>query len=271
MPTENEIKLQKLIESKLGKKPYFDAEIRRINATSQRIVPNLKTKKNQFRYRSGKKVPVNIDYHIHYTTDFKEYFMTGHNHTDRSLLIYLRNPKSDFYKYSRLSNNKTRISLLPTALKITPKDYENKSIMRYLAKKVNEPNSKPFPISQGDFGSSPLYNYVKFKWAISGKREMVEKFNRKQLRRAKRKMPDVVKVAPLLQFYRNNDPLSKREDALSRLGITEMTTSSGAGSQSQGSGGSSGGSSGGGSGGSSGGSGGSSGGSSGGGSGGGGY
>ena len=47
MSTENEIKLQKLIDSKLKKPKYVDEEIRRINSTSQSIVPNLKTKKNQ--------------------------------------------------------------------------------------------------------------------------------------------------------------------------------------------------------------------------------
>ena len=236
MSTENEIKLQKLIDSKLKKPKYVDEEIRRINSTSQSIVPNLKTKKNQFRYKSGKKVPPNLDYHIHRTTDFMEYYMTGHTHNERSVLIYMSSLKSDFSKYAKLSNNKQLLYLKSTPENITNKDYDKKSIIRYFAKKTNEPESKPFPISKEQYQSSPLYNYVRFKWAIAGNKIAVEKFNRKQLRVAKRRMPSIIKNVSLLDFYRKDSPKSKIEEISNALGITQMSTSSTDASQSTGGG-----------------------------------
>ena len=239
MSTENEIRLQKLIEEKLNKPNYFDKEIREINAKSQSIIPNLTTKKNEFRYRSGKKVPANVEYHIHRTIDFEEFYMTGHEHNQRSILIYPMKRTSDFFKYSKLSRNKKRLYLESTPINITEKDYDKGLIFRYFAIKSNEKNAKPFPISKEQYNTSALYRYVFFKWAISGKADVVEKFNRSQLRVARRRMPGIQKYVPIFEFYRK-ESLSVRDDILNKLGFGISINTTDSTSQTQSSGGSSG-------------------------------
>jgi len=267
MSSENQIKIQRLYDDKMGKVRYSNDRIQSITNNSQRTVSaDEPAKLNEFRYESGKIVPVGTEYHIHYTNDFKVYYMTGHLHNRRSRIIIPKKNKSDFKTYVNLSGNKSLLNLTSEAETFTEKDYNNYVVTRHFARKANEKDATPFPISQAQIGSSPLYIYSTFRWAIFGSRKKVIKFNKKQRKKASKLIPNIAKYLPLLEFHRGND-LSKRQEVLSRLGITQTTISSGAGSQSQGSGGSSGG----GSGGSSGGSGGSSGGSSGGGSGGGGY
>ena len=82
-------KLNKLIREFQGDVEIKDGYVESINAKTERVVKPEDTAKNgQFVYLDGSPVKEGTPYHIHYTVDLNEYYMTGTNHDkDRSFII----------------------------------------------------------------------------------------------------------------------------------------------------------------------------------------
>lgn len=136
------------------------------------IVPNNST----FVYISnGMFVKKGTPYHIHYTNDFEEYYMTGGSHSITSRLIRKIMDKSDYQKYTE-NYGKNYVRLEPQKIKGVPttQDYVKGYFMRFFALKV-ESTDPPIEVDS-DFGS-PLYEIYSLKWTINGKRQAVGRTN----------------------------------------------------------------------------------------------
>ena len=98
-------KLNKLIDELNGKIIVKDTSIDDINKATVRVVKPEKTAElNEFVYSNGNPVKEGTAYHIHYTRDLEEYYMTETNHNkDKSLLIYPKKPLTNFSTYNNLN------------------------------------------------------------------------------------------------------------------------------------------------------------------------
>ena len=263
-------KLNELIDELNGKIIVKDNTIEQINERTVRVVkPEFAADVDQFYYADGKPVKEGTGYHIHYTDDFEEYYMTGVSHEKEvSKLIYPINIRTNFSIYTQL-NKPQKLNLEAKSGVPNDKDYSKGFIIRCFAKKGNETSSPIFEIDKKDFQKSPLYRYVRLKWLISGKKESVGKRNSKAIEKASEIFPSIKKYLSPFQYYKQKEADETKEDILAKLGIqtvgvelqqadTQTTTTSttpastgaGAGGYSGGSGGSGGGGSGGGGGGS---------------------
>ncbi len=149
------------------------------------------TKVGEFEYTYGGKVRPGLGYHIHYTKNKQEVFMTGGVHTSTSKIIRKvrtekdirgvnRYGKTTFEKYSDVK----QLDRAPYPKKIntipSESDYRVGSITRYFAQKANDTESDIFEISKDGYNeNSPLFRYVTFNWIISGTRD--EAIRRNQL------------------------------------------------------------------------------------------
>ena len=107
-----------------------------------------------------------------------------------------------------------------------------------------------------------MYDYVQIKWYISGKKELVQKRNSREIEEAAKTLPSIKKYLSVFQYYRAEESDETKEDILAKLGVqsvgadmtqqtttTQTSTAGSGGGYSGDSGGSGGGGSGGGSGG----------------------
>ena len=154
-------KLNQLIQQLNGKIIVKDSTIEKINEATVRVVKPEKTAGfNEFIYSDGNPVKEGTAYHIHYTKNLEEYYMTEANHDkDRSLLIYPKKPLTNFSTYNNLNKQKQML-LEPTAVEIKESDYENGFVRRSFARKTNEKQAPIFEISNTQLEISPLYDYV---------------------------------------------------------------------------------------------------------------
>ena len=154
----NMSKFQKLIASRTNGKTYVNPRIENIQRESVRTVSDsMKTKLREFTYEDGKFVKPDLHYHIHYTKDLEEHYMTGVAHNPKSKLIFPIN-LSVFSTYNSL-NKQAPMHIEPTFRELTEGDYSAGVITRYFARKSNQIMSSPFEISSKQFGISPLYVY----------------------------------------------------------------------------------------------------------------
>jgi hypothetical protein len=182
---------------------------------------------------SGVAVKPGIPYHIHYTKDKKEYYMTGAVHSSKSELIFKLIPNTNFAKYKKSKKNKLRreVYIDPYVLRITKEDYKKGKVIRYFARQGNDENGEVFEVSSNDFGLEvPFYKTVSLDWMLVGPYNVVKKHNEGQIGRASRVLPRISKILNPIQFLK--PAKESKEYIFSQLqkeykvsiGTTETTT-----------------------------------------------
>ena len=208
-------KLNQLIQQLNGKTVVKDTTIDDINRVTVRVVKSEKTAEiNEFTYADGNPVKEGTAYHIHYTRDLEEYYMTETNHNkDKSLLIFPKKHLTNFSVYNKLNKQKQML-LKPKAVEIKESDYKNGFIIRSFARKTNEKQTPIFEISNTQLEISPLYDYVQLTWYISGKKEDVAVLNRLEIEKAARTLPSIKKYLSVFQYYRADEADETKEEAI---------------------------------------------------------
>jgi hypothetical protein len=154
---------------------------------------------------SGTAVKPGIPYHIHYTKDKKEYYMTGAVHSSKTELIFKLIPSTNFAKYKKSKQRKLKREMYidPYVLRITKKDYNKGRIFRYFARQANDENGEIFEVSSNDFNLEvPFYRKVALDWMLVGPYNVVKKHNEGQISRASRVLPRISKILNPIQFLK---------------------------------------------------------------------
>lgn len=212
------------MDEKRGKIRIPNPQIEQITSTTVRVVRgNLKTKYNQFTFRDGKVVPSDVDYHIHYTSNLTEHYMTGIEHDMQSVIIYPIKNITDFSKYNKL-NKQVPLEIKSSRPNPTEEDYLGGYMMRYFARKTNNASSPILEVSKNIFSSSPLYDYVSTNWMIRGKMEDVQKYNESRIRIASKKLPSLKKYLSPFQMYRREKDSNLKLDIMERLNLNQSTS-----------------------------------------------
>jgi len=168
--------------------------------TNAGIVPD----NSSFIYVSNNRyVKEGTPYHIHYTTDFKEYYMTGGEHSVTSRLIEPLNGEdaSDFTAYSN-NYGKMYIPMADVFFKGAPEasDYAKGTFTRYLVTRRNDP-SEPMKEVDAEF-SSPLYKKFSIQWQLTGRVKDVFIANRRTVEQAEPSHPGVANVLNnFIEYY----------------------------------------------------------------------
>jgi hypothetical protein len=136
---------------------------------------------NEFKYTHGGLVRPGLEYHIHYTYNKEEIYMTGGVHSALSKIIEkvavnfldekVRGKTTVYAKYSDVASLNRENYPVKTFPNPTPSDYRIGTITRYFTQKANNPEDDLFEISKDSFeNQSPLFRYISFTWKISGTR-----------------------------------------------------------------------------------------------------
>ena len=219
--TETESRLEKIINARRGKIVKVDPLIEFITSNSNRVENNkYKTKENEFTFRDGKAVKRNTDYHIHYTKDLNEWYMTGTKHARSSKIINRVKNNTDFQRYNLL-NKQSKLSIPPSRIAPTATEIKAGAMKRYFAIKTNDNKSPVFEISKDNFGSSPLYDYASVQWKISGTKDSVSSFNELQIEKASEEISSLTKLLSPFQMYKPDSNLNLKESVTERLNLKD--------------------------------------------------
>ena len=157
--------------------------VERIKDASERTIEGLVTKEDEFVYEyTGGRVPKDKTYSTFFTTDKSEIYMTGIMTSNNNKIILKINDNSIINKY-----RKTKITTrqdYPETQAVSPDntDYNIGSVVRYFAQKANDSKSKFFEISLEDYSKqNALFSYYTFNWIITGRKDEVERENKKTL------------------------------------------------------------------------------------------
>jgi len=217
-------RLQTIIDGKKNRLPVaLNNGITTILSNSVRAVKNLVTKRNQFYDSKSKMVKPGTDYHVHYTSQLTEHFMTGTEHNLTSELIYpFVNDVTDFNYYNTL-NRQGKLKIKSKVKTPTEEDYKAKQFTRYFAKQANDKSQPAFEVSSVDANSSPLYNYTTVDWLITGNRDNVYKKNIQQIELASNAIAGIDKILSPFQFYRYIDESSDADALRRKLGMIDLS------------------------------------------------
>jgi len=222
--TQTTPKLQQLFEARKNKLPLINPVVDAINQITERAIQNQIAKANEFYYENGKPVKAGTTYHIHYTTDLGEYFMSGGVHNSTSKLMFpLKYDVSQFTYYNTL-NEQSPLKLSSQVVSPKEEDYKKGSYRRYFAKQANDKNQPTFEVSKQDFQSSPLYNYVQLRWYIAGNKNYVYSQNIKQIRIASATIVTIKKLLTPFQFYRFEENLSIADRLANMMDLSNYNT-----------------------------------------------
>ncbi len=136
------------------------------------------TQLGEFKYTHGGSVQPGLGYHIHYTNDKEEVFMTDDTHNSSSKIIEKVNGnQSLFSTYSELNSQvkedyPSKHTPLPSE-----SDYRIGTFKRYFAQKLNNVNGEIFEIKEEDNDINILFRYIVLDWRISGKKSEVIRDN----------------------------------------------------------------------------------------------
>ena len=203
------LQLQKLIR---GEETYYiDPMIEAIHSVTERKVENLTAEKNQFRFANGRILGEGLSYHIHYTKNLDEFFMSGPQHSSTSQLLFPMGLDVSNFTYFNILNKQSPLKLNNKVTIPTEQNYSKGSYKRYFAKQVNDENQSPIEVSKEDYQSSPLYNYVQLRWYISGPRNYVYAENIKSINIASISISDIRRILTPFQFYVFEENLSDAE------------------------------------------------------------
>ena len=214
------LELKRFLDERKNKLPKVSPNISAIHEKTDRVEKNKVVKEKEFYSKRGKYIPKGTFYHIHYTTDLEVHYMTGGEHNERTQLIFRNNIfDSDFDYYNTLNRQET-IKLEPTSKPPTEDEYRVGRMTRYFAKKTNDTKSPVFEVSENDFESSPLYDFVSLLWYIRGNKIRVTKLNQREIKVASIEIPNIERLLPILQYYRSDSVVSAKQSVIDRLGIT---------------------------------------------------
>jgi len=216
-------KLNQLKDELKGKAVAEDMLMKNIVADTVRTVsPDMAAENGQFTYRDGNPVKDGTSYHIHYTKDLNEYYMTGKKHDhDNSQLIYPTKLFTDFSVYNSI-NKQSIMHLKPSPKPPTIADYKKGYFKRTFARKANESNTPIFEIEKKYENKSPLYQYVSVVWYIKGKKDVVGRNNKIAVNEAAKTFPSIVKFLSLFQYYKSEEKDETKEDILAKLGFQNV-------------------------------------------------
>tara|TARA_B100002019_G_scaffold150832_1_gene129884 strand:- start:1969 stop:2862 length:894 start_codon:yes stop_codon:yes gene_type:complete len=219
---QNRSRLQELIEEKNARVMPQPALIKYITKNTARVDKGFVTREGEFRYKSGKPVPKDIPYHIHYTNNFEEFYMSGNEHNEISKIIVKVQKPTDFSVYKSLVEP-VKLQLSQYTPVPTPQEYKIGHMKRHFASKPND-TTPPFEISEDDKDSSPLYVYTTLIWHLKGTKQNVNKINNIAVARAELQMEGIRKILPDLQFFIEDikiPPKQLAEDRISKIrGVT---------------------------------------------------
>ena len=154
---------------------------------------------------TGAAIKPGTPYHIHYTKDKKEYYMTGAVHSSTSKLIFKLIPNTNFAKYKKSKQRKLKREMYidPYVLRITKEEYNKGRVFRYFARQANDENGEIFEVSSNDFNLEiPFYRKVALDWMLVGPYNVVKKHNEGQISRASRVLPRISKILNPIQFLK---------------------------------------------------------------------
>ena len=221
--------LEELIAKRKGKKTSADnMAAAAVNQKTDRVITdseNFITKTGEFRYANNKPVKSGISYHIHYTTDLQEVYMTGHEHDKVSKIIYPNTTKTDFQYYNNL-NQQVKMKISGNTVFPDDSTYLAKFFYRFFARQANDINSDIFEITEDKYNSSPLYIYAKVKWHLTGTEKEVSIKNKASLLVASGTIPNLYKAVNPLQYYRYDLNVDDKNSIRKRLGIVEDSAGS---------------------------------------------
>ena len=170
------------------------SDINRIHENTDFVIKNAGvTIDDEFMYDHGGYVQAGLEYHIHYTNDKKEVFMTGGIHnSDSKIITKIKGRKTLFKRYTELSNLfKTKYPSV-TPPNPSESDYRLGKIKRYFAQIQTTTDGDIFEISEDDFGNqSNLYKYVDSEWRISGTFEEVSRDNQITIENLNSELPGI--------------------------------------------------------------------------------
>ena len=218
---EQRDRLQKLIKERREPLNPGPGQIRYITENTVRVVYGT-SKENEFVFQDGKPYPKEAPYHIHYTKDLEEYFMSGVEHDKNSKIILKVDEQTEFAAYQRLKNVKPNI-IKESQIKPSPKDLKVGYMKRYFAKKPND-GSAPFEIAKRDMDKSPLYIYTTVVWHFAGRKSDVNGINSMALDLAEKRMPGIRNVIPNLQYFVESNLQSPKEIVMSKISKIVGTT-----------------------------------------------
>lgn len=177
------------------------------------------TQFGEFQYTHGGSVRPGLEYHIHYTNNKKEVFMTGGSHNSNSKIIEkVTGSKSLFSTYSEL-NSQVKEDY-PSKHKPLPSksDYRIGKFQRYFTQKANNLNGELFEITKDDFeNTNNLFRYFSISWTVSGVKSEVIRDNTRVINSASsdRGNEQLRKILFPLQYW--NPPQGSSDDIQEKL------------------------------------------------------
>ena len=182
--------------------------IKKIIETTERTVENLITKEGEFQFLNGGFVREGVPYHIHYTINKKEYYMTGpEHHPLLSKLMIRRKNDSIFFQYTEVASPTREKYLDAHAFDLTEGDLETGYVRRYFAKLKSNSKSPPMEISEKTFnGTHENYNKTSIKWRLSGTRDEIEKSNLAAFKFASRNISNIATNLDPLELWESDAP-----------------------------------------------------------------
>jgi len=182
--------------------------IEKIIDMTERTIENLITKEGEFQFEIGGLVREGVPYHIHYTVDKKEYYMTGpEHHPLLSKLMTRRKNESIFSQYINVFPAKREKYLDAHSFELTEGDLETGYTRRYFAKLKSNPMSTPIEIKEKTFnGKHENYDKTSVKWRLSGTRDEIEKSNLAAFTLASRDISNIATNLDPLEFWESDAP-----------------------------------------------------------------
>ena len=178
-------------------------QIQNIKINIERTIQGLRTKPREFIYeQTSGFVKRNTIYSMYYTLNKKELYLTGIRDSSRSKIINRVKNKTMYSNYTNTKNVIRQPYPKTTPANPSESDYRVGVITRYFTKKANDVNSKVFEITKEDSNKkNNLYEYVSFKWRISGKKDEVNRDNSATLRGVQSNYPSITKTVFPLQLW----------------------------------------------------------------------
>ena len=214
------LELKRFLDERNNKLPRVSPNISAIHEKTDRVEKNQVAKEKEFYSKRGKFIPKGTLYHTHYTTDLEVHYMTGGEHNERTQLIFRKSVFDSDFDYYNTLNRQEVVKLKSTSKPPTEDEYRVGRMTRYFARKTNDTSSPVFEVSEDDFESSPLYNFVSLLWYIRGNKIRVTKLNQREIKVASIEIPNIGKLLPILQYYRSDSVVSAKQSIIDRLGIT---------------------------------------------------
>ena len=196
--------------------------ISKIIEITERVVGNQTTLRDgEFEFSDGTLVKKNVLYHIHYTVDKKEHFMTKGVHGLQSKLIFKRNGKqSDYSTYTNLRIRSSDVYLKPYKFIVSDEDYDRGYVRRYYARLKSNSKEAPIEISEDDYNVSHN-NYFKtsVKWRLGGSKEDIEKSNNAAIELSSKEIPNLSNNLDVLELWEGDEPIQSEsvKEKLERL------------------------------------------------------